>query len=160
MYQLQRRDNGKEGGYRYISFGPLPPSMEERKVLSRNYLLDPKAAFDPTHLVSTTMDGLARIFEGKLVSAPSMALLPNLLLICDTKDARWREQIVDDDMLRASIMVKEGKEDAKYISPTLKRSSTGTSTGSASLRQPTAFCSGWTSRTTWLSRSRVHFPPL
>ena len=90
--------------------------MEERKVLSRNYLLDPKAAFDPTHLVSTTIDGLIRIFEGKLVSAPSMALLPNLLLICDTKDARWREQTMDDDMLHTSIRVSEEKDDVKYIS--------------------------------------------
>jgi hypothetical protein len=29
MFQLQRRDNGKEGGYRYISFGTLPINRRE-----------------------------------------------------------------------------------------------------------------------------------
>ena len=63
MYQLQRRINGKEGSYRY-SFQPLPQDLEERRAMNRTYLLDHKAAFDPAHLVSITMDGLARIFKG------------------------------------------------------------------------------------------------
>jgi hypothetical protein len=88
MYQLQRRINSKEGGYRYISFGPLPQGVEERKALSKDYLFDYKAPFDPAHLISITMDGLARIFEGNTVTASSTAILPNLSYICDIKDAR------------------------------------------------------------------------
>ena len=55
MYQLQRRINGKEGSYRYISSQPLPEDLEERRTMNRAYLLDHKAAFDPAHLVSITM---------------------------------------------------------------------------------------------------------
>jgi hypothetical protein len=99
MCQLQRRINGKEGSYRYISFQPLPQDLEERRAMNRAYLLDHKAAFDPAHLVSITMDGIARIFKGS-VTASSTTLLPNLILICDTKNSQWRGQTIDDDMLR------------------------------------------------------------
>ena len=79
MYQLQRRIDGKEGGYRYISFVPLPQDRKERKALNKAYLLEYKAPFDPAHFVSITIDGLERIFEGNTVTASSTVLLPNLL---------------------------------------------------------------------------------
>jgi hypothetical protein len=92
--------------------------------MNRAYLLNHKAAFDPAHLVSITMDGIERIFTGIFakgsVTASSTALVPHLILICDTKNSRWREQTIDDDMLRQSIMVSEGREDPKYTSTYLE----------------------------------------
>jgi hypothetical protein len=64
MYQLQRRINGEEGSYRYISFQPLPQDLDERRTMNKAYLLNHKAAFDPAHFVSITMDGLEMIFKG------------------------------------------------------------------------------------------------
>ena len=80
MYQLQRRINGKEGSYRYISFQPLLQDLEERRTKNRAYLLNHKSAFDPAHLVSITLDGIARIFPA-LVTASSTTFLPHLILI-------------------------------------------------------------------------------
>ena len=70
-------------------------------------------------MVSITTDGLVRIFEGKTVTESARMLLPNLLYktsySCDFTDARWREQTMDDDMLRKLIIVHDGKEDIKLV---------------------------------------------
>jgi hypothetical protein len=87
--------------------------------MNKAYLINHKSAFDPAHLVFITMDGIVQIFPAS-VTASSTAFLPHLLLICDTKDSRWREQTTDNDMLRQSIMASEGGDDPKYTSTYLE----------------------------------------
>ena len=65
------------------------------------------------------MDGIAKFFPAS-VTASSTVFLHHLLLIFDTKDARWREQTTDNDMLCQSIMANEGGNDPKYTSTYLE----------------------------------------
>jgi hypothetical protein len=124
MLQLQRRIDGEEGSFRYISFGPLPVNRDERKEVIKKYLNDPKAPCDPGYLIAATMDGLEEIFEGYTVTISAKVPLPNLLYQtsyrADFEDARWREQTMDDDLLRKSIMIHEGSEEIKFTATYLE----------------------------------------
>ena len=71
--------------------------------MNKGYLIDHKSAYDPAYFIDICAGGLMRIFKS-FVFSPSTRFLPYLPQIQDPTNLRWRQQILNDDRLRQSVM--------------------------------------------------------
>jgi hypothetical protein len=119
-YPMQR-SNGRERGYMYIQvcFEQMPHDVEARRTMNKGYLPDHKSAYDPAYFIDICADGLMRIFKSSVFS-PSTRFLPYLPQIQDPTNIQWRQQILNDDRLRQSVMASEKGTTPTYTSTYLE----------------------------------------